>query len=108
MQNFVDKITTDELYPNILLYQCNKEIGEKICKLGEEESLVNTYLIGLFGRKYNKLLIDKLGVKNYIDLINNITELEGGKISVDWVIKKSWLSNQYRKKVFDFIQNKGI
>lgn len=103
MENFVNLITREELYPNILLYQCVPTIGEKIERFREKDKLINTHIIGLFGKRYNHLLIDKLGVEGFLEMINNITLLEGGKISKEWIVKKSWMSEPYRMKLYNYI-----
>lgn len=106
MEDFVNNITIDEPYPNILLYQSEHKIGERINELAVKGRLNNVYIMGLFGRKYNNQLIEKLGIKGYINMINTITLLEGGKIFTDFIVKKSWCSQINRVKILNLQDNK--
>lgn len=99
MDLFIDNC--DDCYIGILLYQCNNEIGDKLVQLSQKNKLVNTYIIGLL-RKYNNKLIDKLGAKGYLKMIDEINDYFGGK-KADWIIKKNWCSEANRKKLFEVI-----
>ena len=93
----------DDIYPAILLQQCNPIICERLSKLSEKNKLVNVYIIGLLS-KYNNKLIDKLGVEKYIEMINEINEYYDGKISNDIIIKKSWMSSKNREMIFNYLK----
>ena len=107
MEYFVNNCDNG-LYTHILLYQSNPLLGEKLSKLGDKGKLVNVYVVGLL-HKYNNRLIDKLGVKQYIEMINDITEYYDGRIITDvdgWVIKKYWMSVKNKMEILNYLNDK--
>lgn len=90
----------DELYVGILLYQCDYAIGEKLTNLSNGNKLIDTFIIGLL-KPYNNKLINKLGAKKYLLLIDKINEYYGGKKSNQLIIKKNWMSEKNRKLLFN-------
>ena len=85
----------------LFLDVCKPKIVRKIEQLEQHGTLKNTDIVELFGKKYNHYLIDKYGAKGYIQIIDEITRLQGGRIFMSWIVKKSWMSEAYKMKVYE-------
>jgi hypothetical protein len=102
------KITSDEPYPHILLFQIEETryIIEKLEWLKEKNKIVNVYsLMGIIGCNMNNKLIAMLGIEGYYEMIENLggwyNAIKGDNDCI--VIKKTWMSSKNRTLLFEYL-----